>query len=144
MRFDALFTCGTQSCHLQAWRTTYNNAIKLMSVLRHTSSINQYNYLANTTIHASHEHDTGSAFRYLNDPDEQNSNNFFRYNSNMYNYNTRGVQNNNLHIAQKHPKSFIHLGSTAWNDVPPTIRSANNIANYKRLYKKHHFENLNN
>ena len=87
---------------------------------------------------------TARIFRYLNDPDEQNSKNFFRYNSNMYNYNTTGVKNSNLYIAQKHPESFIHLGSTAWNDVPPTIRSANNIANYKRLYKKHHFENLNN
>ena len=36
----------------------------------------------------------------------------------------------------------LHLGSTARNDVPSTIRSANNTANHKLLYRKQHLENV--
>ena len=78
-------------------------------------------------------------YKTLNDNNSQGLDSLFEYNKNLYNYNTRSVKKNNLHIEQNHTKSFSHLGATTWNSIPSSTRNAKSVANFKTNYLNQYF-----
>jgi hypothetical protein len=54
--------------------------------------------------------------------------------SNVHLHNTRSSSKNNFHIAARHTKSFVHLGSVSWNNLPVNVRNARTVSAFKRAY----------
>ena len=78
-------------------------------------------------------------YKCLNNSVSQGLDNFFEYNRNVHTHNTRSATDNNLHIGKNHIKSFSYLGATTWNNLPISVRNAENINIFKNRYLQHYF-----
>ena len=65
----------------------------------------------------------------------------FAQSRNVHNHNTRAANNNNLYVSHHHSRSFVHQGTTVWNNISPQIRNSSSLATFKTLYINNHFIN---
>ena len=63
----------------------------------------------------------------------------FEYANNVHGHRTRAAQSNNLYIKQQHKRCFSYLGTTTWNKIPASIRSATTLTGFKRMYTQNYF-----
>ena len=59
----------------------------------------------------------------------------------VHDHNTRAANKNNVYVSHHHSKSFAHLGTTVWNEIPHQIRNSKSLASFKLLYNNQHFNN---
>jgi hypothetical protein len=60
--------------------------------------------------------------------------NLFTSTNVIHAHNTRSATNNNLHIGPKHLRSFTHIGSKTWNNLPISVRNSKTVHAFKQAY----------
>ena len=70
--------------------------------------------------------------------------NHFTLNCSIHNYNTRNAKNIHtpLNRISKTQSSIFYHGPILWNTLPPTLKSSKTLRQFKRLYKKHIFDEM--
>jgi len=102
----------------------------LFSTLRWMSLTDRINY-----------HRAIQMYKCLNGVCSEGMSEMFAQSSQVHNHNTRAAIKNNLYVTHHHSKSFAHLGTTVWNDIPTQIRNSKSLATFKVLYMNQHFIN---
>ena len=81
-------------------------------------------------------------YKCLDDNASQCLDTLFVFSRSVHSHNTRSAADNNIHIAHNHTKSFYFkfLGACTWNNLPASIKNAENVKNFICGYLKHYFK----